>query len=697
MTALTTVAAGTGAITDINDNFIATSAAGMYGRRAAGVSGLTWGYYGGRGFGNTVADGTVALTGSTTNYVVANRSTGAVSAATTTTNWNDTTNYYRLYLIVTGTSSITSATDYREFVGGSTAGAGTVTSVDGVNGVESSSGSAITSSGTLRANELVNAQTGTSYTVLTGDRAKLVTLSNASAVAVTLPQATSTFGAGWFADFKNKGAGTVTITPTTSTIDGGATLVLTTGQSARIVSDGTNYQTVAVSASSGGSGTVTSVAASGGVETASGSPITGTGTIQAATLVNAQTSTTYTYLTGDRAKLVTHSNASAIAGTLPQATSTFGSGWFMRVKNKGAGTLTITPTTSTIDGASTLTLATGESALIVSDGTNYQVAKAVATGGGGGGGLTAFTDAQSTASPNNTNNISSLSAIGGTTNVFAAIIPKGTGGVIAAIPDSLSTGGNVRGAYAVDLQTIRSSAANVASGDSSFLVGQNNRASGTGSAAMGVSNISSGNSSFAGGSSNTASGTYSFAYGESSTATGSRSLAMGYFANANAADSRAFGVFSLTRAIIGSEAIASGNFSVAGDAQACRFVLRRTSSSATPVVLTTDLGTAAATNTITMPNNSAYGFDGNVIARSSTDWKMWRIQGGIGRGANAAATAVGTSGATVTAVDGTAGASTWALSATANTTLGGLEITGTGAASTSIKWVAEVQTAEVVG
>src|SRR5262249_36468999 len=34
-----------------------------------------------------------------------------------------------------------------------------------------------------------------------------------------------------------------TITPTTSTINGATTLVLTTGQSAFIVSDGTNYQT----------------------------------------------------------------------------------------------------------------------------------------------------------------------------------------------------------------------------------------------------------------------------------------------------------------------------------------------------------------------------------------------------------------------------------------------------------------------
>lgn len=87
----------------------------------------------------------------------------------------------------------------------------------------------------------VNAQVGTSYTVLASDRSKLVTLKNASAVAVTLPQAGASFPAGWIAKFSNQGAGTVTITPTTSTINGNATLVLLTGQSADIVSDGTNY------------------------------------------------------------------------------------------------------------------------------------------------------------------------------------------------------------------------------------------------------------------------------------------------------------------------------------------------------------------------------------------------------------------------------------------------------------------------
>lgn len=91
-------------------------------------------------------------------------------------------------------------------------------------------------------------------------------------------------------------------------------------------------------------------------------------------LINPQTGTTYTYVSGDNGKLVTHSNASAIAGTLPQATGSFAAGWWMDVANIGAGTLTITPTTSTINGAATLVLTTGQGCRIISDGTNYQIA-----------------------------------------------------------------------------------------------------------------------------------------------------------------------------------------------------------------------------------------------------------------------------------------------------------------------------------
>jgi hypothetical protein len=95
---------------------------------------------------------------------------------------------------------------------------------------------------TITALENVNAQTGTSYTIATTDVGQLVTFSNGSAIAVTLPQATTTgYTVGFWFDVVNLGVGAVTITPATSTIQGAATLVLSTGQGSRIVSDGTNY------------------------------------------------------------------------------------------------------------------------------------------------------------------------------------------------------------------------------------------------------------------------------------------------------------------------------------------------------------------------------------------------------------------------------------------------------------------------
>lgn len=86
------------------------------------------------------------------------------------------------------------------------------------------------------------------------DSRKLVTLNNASAIAVTLPQATTAgFAAGYYFYAKAIGAGTATITPTTSTINGAASLVLASGEGAIIWSDGTNYQALEWAASSGSS------------------------------------------------------------------------------------------------------------------------------------------------------------------------------------------------------------------------------------------------------------------------------------------------------------------------------------------------------------------------------------------------------------------------------------------------------------
>lgn len=142
-----------------------------------------------------------------------------------------------------------------------------------------SGGGDLSADRTLRLSLTINAQTGTTYAIVDGDCGKLVSLSNASPVAVTLPQANgATFISGWSVDFQNKGAGTVTITPTVSTVNGATTLILAQNQGAHCQSDGTNYTCMLGVGAGGGAGTVTSVIAGPGL---TGGTITASGTITA--------------------------------------------------------------------------------------------------------------------------------------------------------------------------------------------------------------------------------------------------------------------------------------------------------------------------------------------------------------------------------------------------------------------------------
>jgi len=98
--------------------------------------------------------------------------------------------------------------------------------------------------------------------------------------------------------------------------------------------------------------------------------------------VNRQTGTTYTFQQSDRSNLVTFSNSGTKAVTLPQAGTDdgqFDELWNVSVQNTGAGLLTITPTTSTIDGASSISIAQNTGVRIFSDGTNYYTERGMAT------------------------------------------------------------------------------------------------------------------------------------------------------------------------------------------------------------------------------------------------------------------------------------------------------------------------------
>jgi hypothetical protein len=172
---------------------------------------------------------------------------------------------------------------------------------------------------TLQTSQGINAQVGTSYTVHATDEGGLITFNNAASVAVTLPQAGTTgFLAGFSFDAQNLGAGTVTITPTTSTINGAATLTMAQNTGCTVSSDGGNYQISACTAvsSGGGSGGSFSAIGSGTNTTAtmmvgSGASITTTGT----GVVNANELAGSTLATYFGALPVPIGNTSAAAGT----------------------------------------------------------------------------------------------------------------------------------------------------------------------------------------------------------------------------------------------------------------------------------------------------------------------------------------------------------------------------------------------
>ena len=109
-----TVSVGQGdQVTKANALLDASAPVAIYAKKYASTSGLTLGFHGGKitvnGVVTTIADGTLALTASTTNYVEANPATGAVTKSVSAY----TPGYWRIGRAVTGTASITTWYDDR--------------------------------------------------------------------------------------------------------------------------------------------------------------------------------------------------------------------------------------------------------------------------------------------------------------------------------------------------------------------------------------------------------------------------------------------------------------------------------------------------------------------------------------------------------------------------------------------------------
>jgi len=237
---------------------------------------------------------------------------------------------------------------------------------------------------------------------------------------------------------------------------------------------------------------------------------------------------------------------------------------------------------------------------------------------------------------------------------------------------------------------------NVVSGDYSSVVGgRGNTASGNGCFVGGggygfgvtfpntSSNVAS---AVVGGLNNTASGQGTF-------------VGSGYLNTANGTYSSIVGgSYGTTRLISGNTVFSATNNQLGpqGSFQAALLVLYAATTNATATVLTSDNGAGSGTNQVILPNNSAYTFKGTMIANvtGGGDTSSWEFRGAIKRGANAAATSlVGTPRIDNIGYD--AGATLWSFTLTADTSNGGLAVTVTGLAGTTIRWVAKIETTEV--
>lgn len=297
---------------------------------------------------------------------------------------------------------------------------------------------------------------------------------------------------------------------------------------------------------------------------------------------------------------------------------------------------------------------------------------------GGGAGLTLFEESRSVASPNATVPVHALTAIGAGANIDFVIAPKGTGAILAQVPDGMVTGGGKRGAGAVDFQTVRASADQVASSDYSFVTGMYNRAGGY------CASVSGTNS--------TATGNYSFCNGYYCNASGSGSAALGLQVSTPRDYSFGFGRNLNTRCV---GAIAEGySAGISGRQQAERILLCWDTSTTTAQQLTAGATALSPTSVPVMPNNSVYYCRIRVLARNTitNEVKSWAGTALIKRGANTASTTL--VGSSISSDFGDSGMDACTVSLSAGTTYGGPAVIVTGLASTTVRWVAQLETLE---
>ena len=179
-----------------------------------GSSGYT-GYTGPTGFGSTGYTGYSGYTGPAGSA----SATGATGyTGPNITGYTGPSGYtgYTGYTGPGGAASSTGATGFTGYTGPGGGGGG------GLNGV--------------------NTQSGTSYSVVSGDNGKLIVLTNAGQVAVTLPNA-NTLSSSFVCWFEYLGSSLATITPTGCNYDNANAMYLSNNQGIAAWGDGANFWT----------------------------------------------------------------------------------------------------------------------------------------------------------------------------------------------------------------------------------------------------------------------------------------------------------------------------------------------------------------------------------------------------------------------------------------------------------------------
>lgn len=311
----------------------------------------------------------------------------------------------------------------------------------------------------------------------------------------------------------------------------------------------------------------------------------------------------------------------------------------------------------------------------------------------------------------------------GGANYSLVLRTSGTGAIQTQVTDNTATGGNARGANAVDLQSARNGAAQVASGANSFAAGGYNIVSSQYSSAIGGSNTSRGEASSAIGWYNNAISNYSSAIGSSNWASGNSSSAIGGYNIASGQYSSAIGWFNKASGeasiALGKEVISSGHCSVGlgrnantktmaslvaigvshgggFNPQTCICTLGIITTDATPTALRSDENpTGTALNQFTILANSAVTFYGLISATTTNggDCSSWEFKGQIQSG-NSTNSGNLVAAVTPVLIAQKAGASTWSVAISAATS-NRLLITVTGEAGKTIRWVCSMFMTEV--